>query len=532
MSDRFTIQFYGGFAVRTPDGRDVTPKGSKARGLLALIAEAEDMRRGRRWLESMLWSDRSPGQASGSLRQTLTEIRAALGEDADLFAADRLEVWLDPARVATDLGGETAPRQDGRQLLEGLTIRDPAFNGWLDALRARHAARPAAPSPIAGREGLKIRCVMSETGSPAERIAGNIVADQVAKNLEERLSALRFAGAEGAGQVTPDLEIRCEVAEQGGRGVVFLRIEYAQDGRTLFSAHRDVEGGAADAISAQTITGLVHSAAAKLTHRLPAILDLARPEAAALGYMSLGLRKLSRFEPDRLNEAEGFFGQAYEAEKNGVYLAWKAFARMAQLVEGAEGNPDARLEEVHQLTADSLQQSGDNGLAVALVALTRIMLEDDLTGPAELARLATAWNASSLFAQQTLAVAHSAVGDTAKAYELSRACRHADPEDELGHLWELYHALVCISSGRLEEARAASRRAADAAPGFVAPRRQLVALCAHAGDMAGARSYLGELMRLEQDFSLDRYLNDPDYPVLTLRNAGLIDPLKRGPLDG
>jgi hypothetical protein len=32
---------------------------------------------------------------------------------------------------------------------------------------------------------------------------------------------------------------------------------------------------------------------------------------------------------------------------------------------------------------------------------------------------------------------------------------------------------------------------------------------------------------LESDFSLERYLNDEEYPIASLRNAGLIMPLKR-----
>ncbi|MCJ7872777.1 hypothetical protein [Phaeobacter sp. J2-8] len=79
----------------------------------------------------------------------------------------------------------------------------------------------------------------------------------------------------------------------------------------------------------------------------------------------------------------------------------------------------------------------------------------------------------------------------------------------------------------MTEARLAATRASEAAPGFIAPRRQLLALCANAGDMAGARKYLLQIKGLEPGFSLDRYLNDPEYPNLTLRKAGLIEPLRK-----
>lgn len=531
MTNPYTVYYFGTFTVRAPDGRDVTPRGSKARGLLALVCEASNMRRGRRWLESMLWSDRSQAQASGSLRQTLTELRQAFGDDKDILSANRLEVWLDPTRIQSDLDPMSGLRAVDRELLEGLDVRDAAFDDWKQSLSMRLAApspdAPATPAVNSGMHALTIRAAMSEVGSGIERITSQIIADQVAKSLEERLSALRFADYERPRtDDAPDVEIRCDVAEDGQRGVVFLRVESGRDGRVLFSGHRSVPGVASDVISAEVISGLVHSAASKIVHRLPAMVDLNRPEAAAMGFSSLGLRKLARFDPKAFEDAQGYFHKAYETDANGIHLAWRAFVRMAQLVEGAGSDRQSWLNEAEALTRKSLEASQDNGLAMALVALTRIMLEDDLQAPAELAQQAIRWNDNNLFAKQTLAVAHSAVGDTRKAYELSAACRRSAPDDELSHLWDLYHALVCISAGRLPEARAAAAKACEASEGFVAPRRQLVALCANAGDMQGARMYLQQLKGLEPGFSLDRYLNDPEYPNLTLRKAGLIDPLR------
>lgn len=534
MTGKFRLVYFGSFSLLSPDGGNLTPRSNKAKGLLALLGDATDMRRGRRWLESQLWSDRAPAQASGSLRQALIEIRTALGEHADLLGSNRLEVWLEAGRIETDLEPGTAFRQAHREPLESLDVRDEAFEDWMRAFRARFETeaepRPpvAAPTPLP-KSSYSIRAVMTDCGTSAERITGHIIADQVARNLEEQLTTRRFANlGRDPKQALPDLEIRCEVADDGARGVVFLRIEHARDGRVLFSQHRTLTGSATEAISQGVIVGLAHSAALRILHRVPAVGDLSRPEIAAAGFGSLGLRNLARFDPAGLDEAQGMFAHAYERDANGIYLAWRAFARMAQLVEGGGGDARPCLEEVQKLGGDALQQSADNGFAVSLVALTRIMLEDDLSAPAALAERAILLNSNNLFARQTLAVAHSAVGDTETAYQLSLSCRQSETDDDLGHLWDLYHALVCISSGRLDEARVAATRASRAAPRFVAPRRQLVALCAHAGDMAAARSHLAELQRLEQDFSLDRYLQDPAYPVLTLRRAGLIDTLPRG----
>src|SRR3954465_8450344 len=70
----------GAFRVLAHDRQDLTPRGRKARALLAILALTPTRRRSRAALQDKLWSDRGPEQGADSLRQTLSEIRRALGE--------------------------------------------------------------------------------------------------------------------------------------------------------------------------------------------------------------------------------------------------------------------------------------------------------------------------------------------------------------------------------------------------------------------------------------------------------------------
>jgi hypothetical protein len=127
------IRLIGVFEVRDETGRDCTPRGAKSRALLAMLAQTPGHRRPRRWLESRLWSDRGQEQASGSLRQALTELRKSLGPLADRLTSDRDCVAL--ADFSTDLMQDPlaarAALAQGREFLEGIDILDPAFNQWL-----------------------------------------------------------------------------------------------------------------------------------------------------------------------------------------------------------------------------------------------------------------------------------------------------------------------------------------------------------------------------------------------------------------
>lgn len=136
------IRMIGVFEVRDEAGQDRTPRGSKARALLAMLCRTPGHRRPRRWIEARLWSDRGQEQASGSLRQALTELRKTLGPLAGRLTSDRDCVCL--SGVTTDLDRDPPAAREalahGREFLEGIDILDAAFNAWLADERQRVAA--------------------------------------------------------------------------------------------------------------------------------------------------------------------------------------------------------------------------------------------------------------------------------------------------------------------------------------------------------------------------------------------------------
>src|SRR3954454_23420700 len=98
------ISVIGSFRVLAHDGEELTPRGRKARALLAILALTPTRRRSRAALQDKLWSDRGPEQGADSLRQTLTEIRRAFGDRyRSCLMADMRGVGLAEGRVTVDL---------------------------------------------------------------------------------------------------------------------------------------------------------------------------------------------------------------------------------------------------------------------------------------------------------------------------------------------------------------------------------------------------------------------------------------------
>ena len=134
---------------------------------------------------------------------------------------------------------------------------------------------------------------------------------------------------------------------------------------------------------------------------------------------------------------------------------------------------------------------------------------------------------SSPVALQSLASAEMLTGRLAKAYDLSRRARSYADRSRFRHWWDNHHCVVCMATGRLDEAVAAGEAAAAAAPSLRPVHRHLLALYAQRGDLEGAERMRRALIGIEPGFTLDRMLGDPDYPVRTLRSTGLLGAVRR-----
>src|SRR5262245_7391963 len=85
------------------DSKTVAIASKKVRALLAYLVQREGVAVARTTLTGLLWGERDEAQARASLRQSLSELRAALGEAADTLVASKETItWRsDAARVDT-----------------------------------------------------------------------------------------------------------------------------------------------------------------------------------------------------------------------------------------------------------------------------------------------------------------------------------------------------------------------------------------------------------------------------------------------
>jgi DNA-binding SARP family transcriptional activator len=144
------LHLLGPMQVRVA-GDEAELSARKARALLAYLALRPDVAVPRETLIGLLWGDRGEDQARASLRQTLSAIRKALGNEAaaSLIASNEsvtltaTGVWVD--MEALEQGGDASAVDElaaaanlyRGELLEGLSFNEPTFDHWLSAERER-----------------------------------------------------------------------------------------------------------------------------------------------------------------------------------------------------------------------------------------------------------------------------------------------------------------------------------------------------------------------------------------------------------
>ncbi len=125
----------GSFALWDGDGRLVTIRGRKSRAILGYLVTYPHEHVTRERLIQLLWPDRGMGQARGSLRQSLVEIRRAA---PGVIMSDHEHVWIDTTRLSpADIADHCSPTEQLFADLDGIT---PEFDDWLRCERATEAS--------------------------------------------------------------------------------------------------------------------------------------------------------------------------------------------------------------------------------------------------------------------------------------------------------------------------------------------------------------------------------------------------------
>ena len=544
MSDKggrpeLRIALIGAFRVLAPDGEDLTPRGRKARALLAILALTPTRRRSRPALQDKLWSDRGPAQGAASLRQTLTEIRQAFGDRyRDCLASDMRGIGLAQDRVTVDIDTadlfELARMVELPQLLEDIDVADEEFEDWLRqqrtafeqrvmALRTAATARPPTPEPEfllrhagpAARPWVRLLpplTVTSESGFFLSRL----VADRIAQGLVDQWAI--DVGDDGKGP--QGVQLRVE-ALPISRDVAVTVILLAADGMTrLWADSATISLETSFVSDAPRLRALINRSVEIAGYCLSRIGSSAEASGAFVRAFD-GVQRMFKVDLDEVDRADALLASAYELDAKAVYLAWRAYARVFYVGEHIHVDRRRAVEESEELVRRALEADPHNATILALASYVHSFTLRRYPLAHELAELSIKANPAHPFGHAFLGRAKSYLGDHEAGYR--ETCRALELSGQAPYRYMLHtlSGMTALLSGRFEEAVRASEIACALAPSYRPPQRSLVPLYLRLGERDKARDAFERLRRLEPTFSLD-VMRESSYPSTGIRASGLL----------
>ena len=532
-----TLSLMGSVRLRGAVGDDLTPRSQKARGALVLLGTAPDLRLSRTRLQDLLWSDRNKQQGSDSLRQMLRELRVALAEEKDMLLTGVGWIGLDPERMRIDLTPVYDAGGAPIEFAADIDIPDPEFESWLRDMRLRLTPEDDGPTALQRQDGN--RDATAGIGSITAALAGpDYAPTSYVVALEEVESNDARAHVIGHMIVNEAAARACEMipARLADNIATLGSVTGTQIGSICYSAGvdcslmvalRDLPTGQRDwtrrfTIRAADETATMRHAVAQIT---VALLDRAR-RTASPNWMTFPIWDVFSYSRDRLENADRVLAGMPEGPQTPVALALRSYLRNTLILERLVDDSKACSDEADELCARSRDLAPNNPVVLAVASLTASWRRDAV-GALELAQAACRADPDNELACHALSQALTDCGRDAEALEANeRGFRGALAE--LGPAcWLMRRSVVQIRLGRLGDAE----NSAAAAFAFSSDNRPslrfLAALRYHRGDIAGAADALRNLRQVEPDFSLD-LMASPEYPVSTLRMAGLMQITKSG----
>ncbi len=499
-----------------------------------MLCQTPDRRRARRWLEARLWSDRGPEQASGSLRQALMEIRKALGDEAYRLETDRGTVRLTGVRTDLDQDRDSAIRalQSGREFLEGIDITDQAFEDWLreERLRVENllgiSRPPQARLSVERPARLPFVIRLGGLAPGIGQFAGRALADAIGRLLTE-FAHVDVYGSGGT-PVPPDLPregmaLHVEGAEIHDRLHLVLSLYSIASGQTFWNQSAAVPLAEAEFIETGDLPPLVFQAANAALAHFPRLSECRDRPCRANALIASAMAEMFTYDGARLRKADQLLAEAAEIACSARIHAWRVLVRQIMHVERTEDDPARLTAEIDEYSRKALERSKANPLVLSLVALARVMIDENPEAGAILARDALVLSPFNAHSHLAHAAALSRVGDHPAAAEAARRGVEIAARTAHVHWWESVAGLVSLRGGAYPAAIAHYEAAHSRAPGFRAVMRHLLFLYLAVGDREKAARVHRSLLRAEPDFTVDRIRNEPDYPAIALRNSGLVE---------
>lgn len=538
------FRLFGPLEILGFGGESVLPRGRKARAILCHLALSADGSASRQRLVDLLWSRREPEQGRGSLRQSLLEIRGALGSEheavlsveRDRVTLDRSRIWIDGLSRHADEEPDAKPGLRADYLLEGLTGIDPAYDLWVADVRGRlalaiHAGSPGRARPprtaetgasaampvdfAASRQGDRDSSGLVLAVAPLLQIGPRRLDDYVAPALTQEivtaLARLRWIKVRLSRASHCDASYRLEgyISRLGDGCRVVMRLVDQSD-RDLIAWSGAVD--AAYPLRFSSICEVVDKIAMQLDPEILAIETrkaIRRPHPTPDSYECVlrAIPQLYSFERESWRTAAALLQRAVECDPDhGRAWAFSALCRATGLAQGWAASGPHELRKLDAECARAIACDPRDSLALALGGHLRSFLHHDFEGAMALFARSVRANPSCGFAWAYSSLTYAYQGQTAEAARRFERAQAIMVHDPFSSFIEGFNAVIRYFEGEWEETIAICRRQLELRPSFTNIRKLLIGALCLAGRRHEARAEAAALQQVEPGFTWQRHL--------------------------
>jgi tetratricopeptide (TPR) repeat protein len=515
--------------------------------MLALSAENK---RTRAWLQDKLWGSRGAKQGAASLRQSLSEIRRALGDEQGVLVADRYLLSLERKSFRLDLDEPAMQAGPEAELLEGFDIREEGFEDWLRGQRqalSERAATAAIDNRVVARparvdhgkqEVFLNRVVLvgsAQTGQQGASVIADSVLDSIAKTITE-LGAGRILDRrrESCGGVDLDenspshktLALHSDIFGSDTKQIIRLALLQQPANTLAWSSTLQLSGDETLNINDPNVMRCINQVVSVAIDQFIKIRSDGSGRTAASTLCHSGILHLFRLGKMNFETADRLFASAFEIEPRGVYLAWRAYLRTFLLAERQYTCRQTVEAEALDFMYRALELEPHNSYVAGLSAHVQTMMRRSYVAAYELAERSIELNHANPIGWACLGIAKSYLGKSEEGFHHTLLARSIAGSAPFRYQIDALSCIAGTIAGEVGKAVHLAEASHALAPGFAPPLRYLSALYAHEGRHDLSFEMVRKLQVSEPDFCYDK-LRDKAYPAAGLHLTSIIESLPR-----
>lgn len=515
-------------ASRSP----VSLSGSKAKGLVVLLAFAPDYSRSRIWLKKKLWSDRGEDQASSSLRQCLSELKRSLGSHSDMLVATQKNISLNVASFTFNRLENIKDPLLSSEILEDLdAIKDLEFQRWVDSLRLELNADALQKKAISENDNQRRKFLLVLEKVTSTSLVENILISELSTSLTkfivelpdvEIVNTLDVTTNPSASQNTSGCRLLITTHSDHESVFASVSLESLYDQRVLWSDTIFIREFTAKKLESTELLALSGNIVYQLSDVMISNQHAIDNTSGSSMRLHSAINSIFCLDKTNMLEADQLLKHLYQKCAVGQILAWRAFLHSLATIQhhGSDFLPDST--HFVKIAGEAIKQSPNDSMSLLVISQYELLYHDNPGSALHFSQQGVIKNPLNSLAWAALSNAQSVTGNQKEAIVSAQRAIILGKNSPYKHYLEFFACMAHAAALSYKQAVIHAEISCAYSPEYTSPLRFLLPLYKATRQPEKYLKCLETLQKLEPDFTVERF-SEIDYPITVLRSLSLMN---------